>query len=715
MSGSTIQAALPEEPTLTGSAPARTGSPDGPSRPPAPIGTTPRPDEPALESALTIHESVDPAGASVPISLRSRLNPEALNRQPAHEPVQEPAPCRTEPAESRLRSDCDELDFLPANAPDGQPTPEPHPVDSVAVPWESIPVPTGYTLDESGVQAQSGARITAGPVWVKAVHVDACSGEHGLVIGWRDAFGAAQQLAVNRGELHAYGSPLAARLARTGLVIVHGAERPLLKYLSEFDVKALPQWEAVSRVGWIESDDGKLAYMLPPPQGLLAHDPHRPVIFQPESESPSSTSVYPRGTLKEWNEHVVTRCRDNPLLLFPVLVGLSGSLLRFAELESGGFHYYGRSSHGKTTAAQAAASVWGNGADPAEAPDRALVQKWNATANAFEALLCANNDGLLVLDEIHTCSAKDFGAVIYNMAGGKGKQALTRERQLRATRKWRTMYFSTGEVSALSKLEADGGTAHAGQLVRLIDIPIAGGIITNSGSESPGQFADRLKAACSRFFGTAGPALIRALMANYECVGQLIGTIKSMIEDHAKNLTPNDAQPEARRAIKRFALALTAGEMAIKLGVLNCEMPHVEAAVSTALRAWLMDRARIPDRLRGVMNVAEFIQRHAARFQGLSDDAGAPIPRDRAGYRGYDMAAGGDAYWFTSDGFREACGGLDSRETAQELKRLRFLVAKERGHLTEKRELHSVRGRFYVVKAAILEFDPLSVPVNDGA
>lgn len=734
MSGSASQSALSGATAPEWSAPARSGNQADACRSSehvTPFSAAPGSDEPAPGPTPPTREPVDPAGTSAPISPRSRPGPGGLGLQPAREPAHRSAPCHIEPAECRPLSECTEPESHPSarfdDEPDFEPeiqsTPEPfapgsrspsHCDQRTGSPWDSIPVPTGYTLDETGVQVQKdGPRITRGPIWVKAAHVETYSGEHGLVIEWRDAFGAAQEIAVGRGELHAYGSPLAARLARAGLVVVHGAERHLLKYLSEFDVANLPRWQAVSRVGWIESDDGKLAYMLPPPQGLLAHDTHRPVIFQPEGESPSSSSVYPRGTLKDWNEHVLSSCKDNPLLLFPVLVGLSGPLLRFAKQESGGFHYYGRSSHGKTTAAQAAASVWGNGADPAEAPDRALIQKWNATANAFEALLCSHNDGLLVLDEIHTCGAKDFGAVIYNIAGGKGKQALTRERQLRASRKWRTMYFSTGEVSVLSKLEADGSTAHAGQLIRLIDIPIESGIITKWGPEGPAHYADRLKSACSRFFGTAGPALIRALEAEYESVGQLVGTIKTKAEGHATRLTPKDAAPEARRAIKRFALAMTAGEMAIKLGVLNCEMQQVETAVRTALRAWLTDSARIPDRLRGVMNVADFIHRHAARFQSLSDGAGAPIPRDRVGYRDQDRAAGSEVYMFTSEGFREACGGLDPRETAEELKRLRILVARERGRHTEKREAGTDRGRFYIVKATLLEFDPLSASTLD--
>lgn len=682
----------------------RSASPDASSA--EPTEPARRPAGPAQEPApKSARESAEPAEDSA-------LEPAGPAQEPAWEPAGPalgPAPSRSGPAPSRRPVG------QPASAEGGTPTVL-SARDPSRCPWESIPVPDGYTLDASGVQASNGTRITGGPVWVKAVHIDTYSREHGLVIELRDAFGAHREIAVSRGDLHVHGSPLVARLARAGLVVVHGAERPLLKYLSEFDVNGLPLWQAVSRVGWIDNDDSSLAYMLPPPQGLLAIDQHVPVTFQPERDSPSKVSVYSRGTLEDWNEHVISRCKHNPLLLFPVLVGLSGPLLRFAELESGGFHYYGRSSHGKTTAAQAAASVWGNGADPAEAPDRAFVQKWNASANAFEALLCAHNDGLLVLDEIHTCDAKDFGSVIYNMASGRGKQALSRERELRPTRKWRTIYFSTGEVSVLSKLEADGKTAHAGQMVRLIDIPIEGGIIIETGSADPAEYADRLKAACSRYFGTAGPALIRGLMAEYSNVGQLVGTMKAKIEDHANSLAAKDGPPEVRRVVKRFALALTAGELGIKLGILKCEMRQVEAAVRTALRAWITDSAKLPDRLRGVMNVAEFIQRHAARFQALSEASQTPPPRDRAGYRRYDTAARSEVYMFTSGGFREACGGLDPQETAAELKRLRLLIAREPGRYTEKRKAGSERARFYVVRAELLEFDPgaLSATPHEG-
>jgi putative DNA primase/helicase len=648
--------------------------------------------------------------------IRAAETGESSDSKSATGPACESAPWRPEPGHSPIRpARCGSLTIVepagtgiePARNGSGADLGRPSRSQTARPWWSEIPVPAGYALDDRGVsQTSTDARI-AGPVWIKATTCDPTSGDHGIVIAWCDPYGDPHELAVTRDELHAYSSTLAARLSRGGLWILPGTERQVLKYLAEFDVLRLPRMTAVTRVGWIEHEDGQLAYMLPQPAGLVALDSQSPVIFQPERESPSSASIYSRGSLAEWNAKVLPLCKDNPLLLFPVLVALSGPLLRFAELESGGFHYYGRSSHGKTTAAQVAASVWGNGADPAEAPDRACIQKWNSTSNAFEALLSGHNDSLLVLDEIHTCDAKDFGAVIYNMASGKGKQSLDRDRQLRPSRRWRTMYFSTGEVSVVSKIEADGKKAHAGQLLRFLDIPVERGIITHTGSAHPAEHADRLKAACSRYFGTAGPALIRALVAEYDDVGQLVGTIKAKMQHNAALLTPKDAPPEIRRAIKRFALTMTAGEMGIKLGVLDCTMAQVEAAVRTALHAWLADGANISDRLRGVMNVKEFIQRHESRFQKTGEAAG-PAPRDRVGYMGYDTPGRCQAYLFTSDGFREACGGLDARETAGELKRLGLLVSNEIHHLAPKRDVGSGRIRLYVVRASILDFDPVA-------
>lgn len=634
--------------------------------------------------------------------------------QPASAPAPDvtglPAQPAPEPASDAAGTASQRMLAEPAQTPQ-----EPAQAGSSAAgkPWDGVPAPAGYALDSEGVALESNDSRIAGPVWVAASTVDERSGIHGLVIRWLDVHGQLREWTATRDELVGRSSALPQRLAAGGLSLMPGSEMNLLKYLAAFDVPKLPQFRSVAQLGWVEEPGGGLAYMLPAPTGLIAGRAGRPVIFQPERESPSVGNVYEQGTLQDWQRHVLEPCRKNPLLLFAVLVALSGPMLRFAQLESGGFHYYGRSSHGKTTAAQVSASVWGNGADPAESPDRALIQKWNSTGNAFEALLSAHNDGLLVLDEIHTCGAKDFGGVIYNMASGRGKQAMTRERQLRQARQWRAMYFSTGEVSVLSKLEADGSHAHAGQLLRLVDIPIEDGVVIDTASIDPAAFVDRIKRACGRSFGTAGPAFIRALVAEYETALQLVGTVKSMLEDAVADLAPQDAPAEQKRAIKRFALAGVTGVLAVRLGVLTCTVSEVDSAVRMALQSWRADGANVPDRVRGVMNVAQFISRHASRFQTLNE-YGSSAPRDRAGFVGRDQATGERAYLFTPEGFREACGGQDPRGTARELHRLGFITAREAGRFNVKRDIDGMRQRVYVVKATISEFDPIAESSSDS-
>jgi uncharacterized protein (DUF927 family) len=167
------------------------------------------------------------------------------------------------------------------------------------------------------------------------------------------------------------------------------------------------------------------------------------------------------------------------VLLFALSAAFGGPPLRFAGMEGGGFHLYGGSSKGKTPAAQLAASVWGCGADPAEAPGVAYVRKWNATANAVEAIAADHCDGLLVLDEVGEAQAHDMGRLIYQLAGGQGKSRLSRDTALRAPGTWRVLVFSTGEAPVQDVIEGAGRKARGGQLVRMVDIPAAEEVATS--------------------------------------------------------------------------------------------------------------------------------------------------------------------------------------------------------------------------------------------
>jgi putative DNA primase/helicase len=70
-------------------------------------------------------------------------------------------------------------------------------------------------------------------------------------------------------------------------------------------------------------------------------------------------------------------CVGNSRLAFAVACAFAGPLLRPAGMESGGFHYRGDSSSGKTTALKVAASVYGGAG---------YLQRWRTTDNALEAI-----------------------------------------------------------------------------------------------------------------------------------------------------------------------------------------------------------------------------------------------------------------------------------------------------------------------------------------
>ncbi len=153
-----------------------------------------------------------------------------------------------------------------------------------------------------------------------------------------------------------------------------------------------------------------------------------------------------KGTLTDWKSNVAELCSGNPILLFWVCASLSAPLLRLVNQEGGGFHLHGRTSRGKTTAQQIAASVWGDGTDPAEGREAAFVRKWNLTKNATEGLAEAHNDLPLIIDEIGEVDPREFGRTIYQLAGGQGKGRMRADATLKAAKIWRTLILSTGEL-----------------------------------------------------------------------------------------------------------------------------------------------------------------------------------------------------------------------------------------------------------------------------
>lgn len=561
-------------------------------------------------------------------------------------------------------------------------------------------IPEGWEITEKGVFSLSrrdGPQLVCGPAWVEALTSDA-DGKRGwgLVIRWRDQDDKFHERAFKRHRLHEQGTTLVQELVDAGLFVMPGCERQVLKYLG--NIRPDSRVRSVDRLGWL-SGVHEPVYVLPDQVVTLANLER--VVFQPERHAPTAETMGQAGSLKGWQQAVARPCQDHPVLVFSLLVPFAGPLLSLAGLDSGGFHLYGNSSQGKTTALQVAASVCGNGADPAT-DDYSYVQNWNATGNALESVAAAHNDGLLPLDEIGTCDAKNFGKVVYNLFGGKGKRRMGKEAHLRERQSWRIVGFSSGEVSVRQKIEQTGGQgALAGHLNRFIDIPVRDRLV-QPGIGDSAELVNRLKRACTTNYGYALPAFVEKLLAYQPHMEGLQTEIQVRLDNNQALLTgQRRLDAVQQRIVRRFALILVSGELACELGVLPLDRKICREAVRYVMQAWAGAGGNLTTAQRGVLKVRDFIQKHgSARFQDacVTDGEGA-VKRDRAGYYNSYL------FMFTDAGFEEACDGANPSDVAEELRKQGMLYANDTGRVKSRHQIGSQRHRVYAVRKTVLELD----------
>lgn len=307
-------------------------------------------------------------------------------------------------------------------------------------------------------------------------------------------------------------------------------------------------------------------------------------VFQ--SEAGMENTFRRAGTLQDWQTRVATLCEGNSRLVFSLGCAFAGPLLRLAGIESGGFHFRGDSSKGKTTSLKVAASVWGR---------PTYMQRWRTTDNALEATAVQHCDSLLILDEIGQVDGKVVGDCAYLLANEQEKGRNTRGGLNRKRRTWRLLFLSSGEKSLADHMAEAGKRVMAGQEVRMVDIPLdagvgMGGLEALHGHEGPAALADAVTGAAAKVYGTAGRAWLEWVAERFDT---LPARLASLLDTHRAQLVPEAASEQVRRVGTRFALVAAAGELAIEAGV--CPWPVGEAAEAARVcfNAWLAARGHM--------------------------------------------------------------------------------------------------------------------------
>jgi putative DNA primase/helicase len=561
-------------------------------------------------------------------------------------------------------------------------------------------IPCGFTLSDSGLFYRDPDPDSDKPsVWVcgrlnvLAMTRDSGGESWGRLLMWHDADGRRHTFALSLSMLAGDGNELVARLLDGGLNVSHNrkAREALIRYVQESEPECRAR--CTSQVGW-HGDSFVLS-------DVTIGDAQEEVIFQGEGESLLRQS----GTLEEWKESVGRNCVGNSRLTFVVSVALAGPILRPCDEQSGGFHYVGVSSTGKSTALGVAGSVQGGGGK------MGFCQSWRATANGLESVAEAHNDLTVILDEMSQCDPKEAGEVAYMLANGMGKNRMRAAGGLRRKPSWHLLFLSAGEITLGDHIRGIGQKTRGGQEVRLLNIPADAGVGLGlfedlHGFQSSDTFARHLQDASRRIYGTPIRAYLKFVTGNLEFVRQMVPTYRQ--EFIAANVTEN-ASGEVSRAAGRFALVGAAGEIGIMAEVLPWQPGSAMDAAERLFKEWVAARGTVgaTDAETAIRQVRQFIEQHGdSRFEQEND---ARTITNRAGYyrQGTD---GRREYWCFQETFRtEICKGYDVQFVARALADRRYLIPGGKDRFISRRRIGPAadpdddnRISVYVVREAIL-------------
>ena len=561
-------------------------------------------------------------------------------------------------------------------------------------------MPVDFSFDGEfliGPDKEGGtAKVTTTPIIVTAFSRTAENSSWNLVVKFEDRDGRKHKTNIPSSDLLGGGLTAVRQLVDNGLGLCPGMEKTLVKYLQ--CCHPVTRLLRVMNSGWVEN-----MHVFVLPSQVFGQTLGETIAYEPENNSKTVRSITSQGSLDEWQENIAVHTKGNIILINCILLALTGPLLKILGLDGGGFHIYGHSSRGKTTALQVAASVWGCGSDPAIDSVNSFAQRWNSTANALEAIAAVHSDLLTALDELGTYNGTDLGIDVYTVAGGQGKSTLTSSRKIRQVRTWRGNILSNGEKSMRQAIEESGRAAKAGQMLRIIDIRIEDIFPSPPEGMTAAEFANHLKQMCSTYYGTAGPAFILGLvesLADYP--EENIESLRANLEQYARELTPENARPEQARAFRRFAALRIAGELAISFGVLPLEDDDVNAAVIHFRDLWLRENQSIGDADRALLKLQSFLIRNHSALPSIRDND-ARISNARA-FRNPQNKW----FLFTDDQLLAATGGSNIKDVVKELRSRRLLVVHEAGRLKVKQKLASAGDqwiRFYGVHEAILNAD----------
>jgi putative DNA primase/helicase len=379
------------------------------------------------------------------------------------------------------------------------------------------------------------------------------------------------------------------------------------------------EWRITRKSGWYKG-----AYIMP--DGSVIGKPEQPILFNGQSAAAAAYQV--SGTAENWRNEVARLANGNIFMMFAIGTALAAPMTGITQADSFGIHFYAQSTAGKSTSADMAASLYGH-------PDLQRLT-WYGTEYGIANEAVAHNDGLLYLDEIgQGTDPKHVYKSAYTLFNGKGKIQGAKDGGNRPMESWRTVAISTGEKDIETYLLNAGVKINAGQLVRLLNIPIERATELHE-CETGKEHADSIKIHCRANYGVAGRYWIEYLSQHK---AEAMEAYRAAQKRWSK-LIPSSYGEQVHRASDRFA----AIEAALLMGcvVTGWSEQDCRDTVQAVFNVWLAEFGT------GNKEIEQIVEQATAFLNTYGMSRYAPLPYDERDLPIRDLA-----------GYREKKGGHD--------------------------------------------------------
>ncbi|MDE1484609.1 TOPRIM and DUF927 domain-containing protein [Xenorhabdus bovienii] len=439
------------------------------------------------------------------------------------------------------------------------------------------------------------------------------------------------------------------------------------------------RWRVSDKTGWQYG-----AYILP--SGEVIGTPEIPVIFGGRSAAAKGYKV--AGTSQSWRETVARLANGNPSMMTAIAASLAAPVIGLVNASGFGVHFYEPSTAGKTTTQSVASSLYGE--------PEALKLTWYGTQLGLLNEAAAHNDGLMPLDEIgQNSDRRGVANSAYALFNGLGKLQGAKDGGNREIIRFKTLVISTGEIDLDSYVREEGKRLKAGQLVRLLNIPMTRTRTFHEHADGQSH-AKAIEAAFNAHHGAAGREWIKWLAENKD-------TAKQAVKDAQQlwlGLLPDGAGEQVHRVAERFAILEAALMMATH--ITGWTEADCHNAIEHSFNAWVAEFGFANKEGEQITEAAEaFLNAFGlSRFAPHPyDPRDLPI-RDLAGYRTQGKHDNDPMIFhtFPSAFENEIAKGFNEKQFAKALAEAGILQIGDRGRFKKKSiRIDGRRPEFYVL------------------